>query len=220
MNFIHKIVSYLYPIKVKEISSERSGSLEVTLVNGQLVIDSKNANYSYGSLQQVLKKGLRYIGNEELQKAKNILVLGVAGGSVIKTLRNDFKLKASITGVEIDPDVIDLANSYFKLNSISNLNLIVADAFEFVKTTNTTYDFIIIDIFNDSKMPEELFNNDFWLHIYKSLNNDGKCLFNTIYTSQKDSLRNQELNSFLKNLFKSSKQLKTHRINELFVLEK
>jgi spermidine synthase len=62
MSFIQKIVSYLYPIKVKEISSERSGSLEVTLVNGKLVIDSENANYSYGSLQQVLKKGLHYIG--------------------------------------------------------------------------------------------------------------------------------------------------------------
>lgn len=218
MSFIQKIVSYLYPIKVKEISSERSGSLEVTLVNGKLVIDSENANYSYGSLQQVLKKGLHSIGTKKLQNLENILVLGVAGGSVIKTLRNDFNSNAKITGVEIDPDVIELANSYFKLNNVSDLELIIANAFDFIKTTNTTYDLIIIDIFNDSKMPKELFENQFWTSIHKSLNNNGWCLFNTIYSSKKDSQRNQQLNSYLKNLFKSCKQLKTHRINELFIL--
>lgn len=220
MSFIQKIVSYLYPIKVKEISSERSGSLEVTLVNGKLVIDSENANYSYGSLQQVLKKGLHSIGTEKLQKLENILVLGVAGGSVIKTLKNDFYSDAKITGVEIDPDVIELANRYFKLNSISNLNLVIADAFQFIKTTQETYDLIIIDIFNDSSMPNELFEDDFWNGIQQLLNNKGFCLFNSIYTSKKDLERNKQLNTHLESIFKTSKQLKTHLINELFILEK
>ena len=220
MNFIQKIISYLYPIKVKEISSQRSGSLEVTLVNGKLVIDSENANYSYGSLQQVLKKGLTHIGLDNLQKSENILVLGVAGGSVIKTLRNDFNIEAKITGVEIDPDIIELANTYFKLNSISNLELVIKDAFQFIKTTQETYDLIIIDIFNDSNMPNELFEDSFWITIEQLLKNKGFCLFNSIYTSKKDMNRNQQLNTLLENLFKFSKQLKTHRINELFILEK
>jgi len=220
MNFIRKIISYLYPIIIKEIASERSGNLEVTLVNGKLVIDSENANYSYGTLQKVLKKGLLYIGAEKVEQFNSILVLGVAGGSVIKTLRNDFYSSAKITGVEIDPDVIDLANNYFKLNSISNLDLIIVDAFEFIKTTNTTYDLIIIDIFNDSKMPQKLFETDFWNNILQLLNNKGTCLFNSIYTSKQDTHRNQQLSSYLKSLFKTSKQLKTHGINELFILEK
>jgi len=220
MNIIKKIASYIYPIKIKKIPSKRSGTLEITLINGKLVVDSENANYSYGSLQKVLKKGLAYIDFEKLQKLENILVLGVAGGSVIQTLRNDFNIKAKITGVEIDSDVIELANTYFKLNEISNLKLIIADAFEFLKNTNSTYDLIIIDIFNDSKMPKGLFDHIFWNLVHKSLNNGGICLFNTIYNSKKDMQRNQLLNSQLKTLFKSSKQIKTHRINELFILEK
>jgi len=220
MNFIQKIISYLYPIKVNEISSERSGSLEVTLVNGKLVIDSENANYSYGSLQKVLQKGLINIGAEILQKSENILVLGVAGGSVIQTLRNDFNIDAKITGVEIDSDVIQLANTYFKLNSISNLELVIADAFQFIKATQETYDLIIIDIFNDSNMPQELFEGDFWNRIQQLLSNKGVCLFNSIYTSNKDLERNKQLNTLLRSIFKSSKQLKTHRVNELFILEK
>jgi len=220
MNIIKKIASYIYPIKIKKITSKRSGTLEVTLVNGKLVVDSKNANYSYGSLQKVLKKGLLHIGYEKLQKPENILVLGVAGGSVIQTLRNDFNIKAKITGVEIDPDVIELANTYFKLNEISNLELIIANAFEFLKTTNITYDLIIIDIFNDSKMPKDLFDHLFWKRVHKLLNNNGLCLFNTIYTSKKDLQRNLQLSSQLKTLFKHSKQIKTHQINELYILEK
>ena len=56
MNIFKKIASYIYPIKLTEIPSDRSGSLEITLVNGKLVVDSENDNYSYGSLQKVLKK--------------------------------------------------------------------------------------------------------------------------------------------------------------------
>lgn len=220
MNFIQKVVSYLYPIKVKEISSERSGTLEVTLVNGQLVIDSENANYSYGSLQQVLKKGLRSIGTQELLKLENILVLGVAGGSVIKTLRNDFKVTAKITGVEIDPEIIFLANEYFKLSNTTDLELITTDAFQYIKKPHGKYDLIIIDIFNDATMPDELFENSFWKNIHNQLTGNGLCLFNSIYISKKEAKRNQQLANNLISFYSSIKRIKTHRINELFILRK
>ena len=220
MNFIQKITSYLYPIKIKEISSERSGSLEITLVNGKLVIDSENANYSYGSLQKVLKKGLSHIGVDTLQKLGNILVLGVAGGSVIQTLRNEFKVNAKITGVEIDPEVLFLANEYFKLSNTSDLELITTDAFKYIKKPHGKYDLIIIDIFNDAKMPDELFEDSFWKNINNQLTNNGLCLFNSIYISKKEAERNQQLANDLTSFYASIHQIKTHQINELFILSK
>jgi spermidine synthase len=63
---------------------------------------------------------LSFIGKQKLEQLDSILVLGVAGGSVIQTLRSDFKLNAKITGVEIDADVIHLANTYFQLNKTTN----------------------------------------------------------------------------------------------------
>jgi len=220
MNIIKKIVSYIWPIKVKEIPSARSGTLEVTLVNGKLVIDSENANYSYGSLQKVLKKGLLHIGTERLQQLKNILVLGVAGGSVIQTLRNDFKVNAKITGVEIDSEIIILANEYFKLSHTTNLELVTADAFQYIKTPQNNYDLIIIDIFNDTKMPNDLFENTFWKNINNQLTNNGLCIFNSIYISKKELERNQQLTTRLNEFFSSIKRIKTHKINELFILKK
>ncbi|MGB0973370.1 MAG: spermidine synthase [Flavobacteriaceae bacterium] len=220
MNLLKQLISYIYPINVKTITSERSGTLEVTLVNGKLVMDSANANYSYGSLQKVLKKGLSFIGKNQLEEMSSILVLGVAGGSVIQTIRNDFKLDTKITAIEIDPDVIALANTYFQLNNTDNVELITADAFEYIKSTTTTYDLIIVDIFNDTQMPEELFRTAFWKHICKLLTENGLCIFNSIYTSTNDLHRNSVLKTQLTTLFKQNDSIKTNQINEVIIVKK
>jgi hypothetical protein len=81
-------------------------------------MDSKNTNYSYGSLQRILRRGLQSIGFKYIKDCNSILVLGIAGGSVIKTLVNEIDYEGEITGVEIDPEIISLADKYFKLNEI------------------------------------------------------------------------------------------------------
>lgn len=219
MNIFKKIISYIYPINVKKVVSERSGVIEITYVNGKLVMDSKHANYSYGDLQKVLQKGLRHIGKEKLQKCESILILGVAGGSVIQTLIKEFEITAAITGVEIDETTLKLANSYFKLSDVGQLNLINADAFQFINTSKSTFDLIIVDIFNDDQMPNELFLDMFWNDTYKLLSNNGLCLFNSIVTSEENMERNSTLISSLKQNFSDTQVIKTH-INELFIIQK
>jgi predicted membrane-bound spermidine synthase len=130
-----KIFSFLIPIKIYQAKSSLSKSIEITWANGELVLDSENTNYSYGSLQRILKIGLKNIGFDKIVNMKDVLVLGVAGGSVIKTLVDDINYKGKITGVEIDPEIIKIANTYFKLDEINNLELVIEDAFEFVLKT-------------------------------------------------------------------------------------
>ena len=77
-----KILSYLYPITIYNKPSGISKSIEVTLYNGKMLLNTKNTNYSYGSLQAILKKGLLDIGAAEISSMESILILGVAGGSV------------------------------------------------------------------------------------------------------------------------------------------
>ena len=132
---IRKLLSYLLPITVFKTKSNWSKSIEITWANGELVLDSENTNYSYGSLQRILRLGLKTIGFRQIRKMNTILVLGVAGGSVIKTLNDEIQFKGKIIGVEIDPEIIKIANSYFQLNQIPNLSLLNTDAFEFVLKT-------------------------------------------------------------------------------------
>jgi spermidine synthase len=71
---------------------------------------------------------LKKIGFSKIEPMQNILVLGVAGGSVIKTLADEIKYKGQITGIELDEKVIQLANEYFQLHNIKTLKILQGDA--------------------------------------------------------------------------------------------
>jgi spermidine synthase len=217
---VQKLFSYFIPITIYKKNSALSKSLEVTWNNGELVLDSKNTNYSYGSLQRILRKGLKYIGFKRIRNFNNVLVLGVAGGSVIKTLVDEIKFKGKITGVEIDKSIIDIANEYFKLNSIPNLEIVIDDAFEFVLKTKDKYDLIIIDIFQDTTMPNFLFEDFFIKRINALLQLNGFILFNTMVINKKDEARNINYKKkFTKNYsLRMYPKVEVH--NELFTIKK
>lgn len=215
-----KFFSYFIPINVVKKNSSISTTLEVTWNNGELVLDSKNTNYSYGSLQRILRKGLKYIGYDRIKKFESVLILGVAGGSVIKTLVDEIKFKGKITGVEIDKEVVEIAHKYFRLNEIKNLEIIIDDAFEFVLKTKEKYDLIIIDIFQDTKMPNFLFEDFFINRVNFLLNKDGFILFNTMVISQKDRIRNLDYKKKFDGKYSLRMYPKVEEHNELFTIKK
>ncbi|MEZ4786299.1 MAG: fused MFS/spermidine synthase [Flavobacterium haoranii] len=215
-----KYLSYFLPVNIHKKTSQISKNLEVTWNNGQLVLDSENTNYSYGSLQRILRKGLKYIGYSRIQNFNSVLVLGVAGGSVIKTLVDEVKFTGKITGVEIDKDVVEIANSFFKLDQIENLNIVVDDAFEFVLKTKEKYDLIIIDIFQDTTMPNFLFEDFFIQRVNFLLNVNGFILFNTMVLDYKDRRRNAAYKSRFDEKYSVRMYPKVEVHNELFTIKK
>ena len=217
---IKRLLSYLLPIKIHQKKSEFSKNLEVTWNNGYLVLDSENTNYSFGSLQRVLKKGLKYIGYDRINKFDSILILGVAGGSIIETLKNDLKFEGKITGVEIDPAAIEIANKYFGLDQFNNVEIIIDDAFEFVLKTKEKYDLIVIDIFQDTTMPNLLFEDFFINRINFLLNINGFILFNTMILDYKDRRRNAIYKSKFDSNYSVRLYPKIEVHNELFTIKK
>lgn len=216
-----RLLSYFYPIKIHTQKSVLSQSLEITWANGNLVMDSENTNYSYGSLQRILKLGLKNIGFAKIKRMESILVLGVAGGSVIKTLVDEIQFKGKITGVEIDTEIIKMANQYFKLDEMKQLQIVIDDAFEFVLKTKEKYNLIIIDVFQDTKMPNFLFESFFINRVCFLLKSKGFILFNTMLLNNEENLRNQKLVDEFKTenfLIKTIPRVEKH--NELIVIEK
>lgn len=217
---LKKLFSYFIPINVFQQKSNVSQTLEVTWINGKLVLDSKNTNYSYGSLQRILRKGLKFIGFERIKTMDHILVLGVAGGSVIKTLVDEINFEGKITGVEIDNSVITIANEYFHLDQIKNLEIIIDDAFEFVLKTKNKYDVVIIDVFQDTKMPNFLFETYFINRICYLLQPKGFILFNTMILNEKQKQLNLDFfNAFDVSEYIVTKLHKVEELNELIVVE-
>lgn len=175
-----RLLSYIYPI-TKKIESTYNGTLELTWFRGKKLLNTKNANYSYGSLEKILRIGFN---NISLNSCKNILILGLGGGNVVKTLRNKFKYKNKITAIEIDPVIIKIAKEEYQIKNNANLEIICADAFTFVKENKMNYDFIIIDLFLDDTIPEKFFKNEFW----RNLTNAKQLLFNASLHKKQESL--------------------------------
>lgn len=217
---LKKIFSYLYPITIYKKKSKLSSVLEITWVNGELVLDSENTNYSYGSLQRILRKGLKEIGFDAISKMDSVLVLGVGAGSVLRTLTDEIQCKATITGVEIDSEVIEIATTYFKLGEIKNVTIIIDDAFEFVLKTTEKYDLIIIDVFQDTAMPNFLFEPFFSNRIGNLLQHNGYLLFNTMLLNIEAVQRNENYcKQFNPNEYSVRTVPKVEKHNELIIVK-
>ena len=215
-----RLLSYLIPINIFKTKSKISKTLEVTWANGELVLDTLNTNYSYGSLQRILKKGLKVVGFEKILEMQSILILGVAAGSVIKTLTDEINFTGEITGVEIDEEIIKIGNDFFNLNDIQNLEIIIEDAYKFVLKTKKKYDLIVVDIFEDNKMPNFLYEKYFIERLCFILNIKGFIVFNTMVLNG-----NYQNNLFYKkqfdlNDFKLSSIPNLEGFNELIIVEK
>jgi len=213
---LYKLLSYIFPINLYKTDSEISGSLEISLHNGKMLLDSQNTNYSYGSLQRILRFGLQKIGFKKICSMQNILILGVAGGSVIKTLTEEIGFQDKMKGVELDPKVIEIANKRFGLSKIKNLEMIIDDAQQFVKTEKTKYELIVIDIFQDVVMPSFLFERQFAEDINLLLSTKGIILFNTMKINSKEKINT----AFFQENFNLNSSYTLEKHNTIFIFEK
>jgi spermidine synthase len=157
------------------IPSKKNGTLELTYLDGRLVLDSENANYSYGSLQEVLKLGLQQLSWDQNGRA---LVLGLGGGSVVETLVEEFGHQGPIVGVEYDEELIAIAHEEFNLDRFSSLTVVIDDAFRWSFQNNQVFDLIIIDVFNDALVHPKVFDADFVDCIEQKLAKNGVLLIN------------------------------------------
>jgi len=83
----------------------------------------------------------------ESRSRLNILVLGVGGGAVIRQALHLLPVD-SVTGIELDPVHIDVANRWFGLEAEKRVKLVCADAREWLgANTDQRFDLVIDDLF-------------------------------------------------------------------------
>ncbi len=184
---VFRLLSYFVVIPGRRIQSSVNGRLEINYANGKKMLDSANTNYSYGSLQQVLRFGLKKM---DLSAVSSVLVLGLGGGSVIGTLRRDFGFHGHITGVEVDPVMIEISSSEFGLIADTQLSIVSRDAMDFLNSSSDQFDLIIVDLFLDKQLPEMVFSSGFWEAVNLHLSREGQFLLNAGFDHQADKCQN------------------------------
>lgn len=207
-----RLLSYIYPI-TKKIKSDYNGIVEITWYNGKKLLNSKNANFSYGSLEKILQVGFR---NLDLSTCKNILLLGLGGGNVIKTLQEDYNYQHKITAIEIDSVIIKIAKDEFGISNSDKVKIICTDAFDFVAKNTEVFDLIIVDLFIDDTIPTPFFTNNFWQH----LTHTKQLLFNAaLHVNNNEPLQN--IKQLLeKNAFKITQLDNVNKTNTLLIAKK
>ena len=176
MNVFQKLRSYVFS-STRRIASDFNGELEVTLINGRKVLDSAHANYSYGSLQRILRFALQQI---DLGGVKSVLLLGLGGGSVVATLRQEFAFGGHITAVDLDPAVIRIAAEEFGIVPDDNLAVFCADAQEYLRCHPARHDLVIVDVFIDNQVPAPFLAPEFWQLVAQRVAPVGVVVFNSM----------------------------------------
>lgn len=174
MTFIKNITSYLYPILIESKEGSVTPYLEVIKSNGKFILNSENANYSFGGLHTIFDSLFKKIDIKQYD-FKNVLILGMGAGSVVSLLQDKYSCDCQITAIERDEVVIEFAKKYFGIEKHNNVSIINEDAFEYVGSTDNKYDLIISDLFIDNDVPQ-IFASKEYLSNLKRISRDNSCI--------------------------------------------
>lgn len=196
------------PLLIEATEGRVTTYLEVMMSDGKLILNSKNANYSYDSLHRIFKDLFHEIGLQNYS-FKNILILGMGGGSVISLIRDVYKIPTPITAVEKDPVVINLARKYFNIEKFEHLTIVEDDAFDFVQETTDKFDLIISDLFIDAEVPRK-FSSLGYLNNIRKISSKSSCVIYNKITEYKN--HKEEMKLFSKNFTRCFPNSVSHKI--------
>lgn len=132
----------------------------------------------------------------------NVLLLGLAGGTIARQLHHFYGEKVNLTGVELDPAVLSIAKQYFSLDNLP-LKMYNQDARLFLRQTTEQYDIIIVDVYhNEFEIPWNMTTKEFWGLVAQKLTPNGLAAMN-VATSTKNQILLQALTNTQLEIFKN-----------------
>src|SRR3989344_388669 len=165
--FGNNLINFLSGTMVlEEVKSSINGKITVvkSLAFGTY-IQVGGLTQSGGIMHQVWRKPLKKVkSNKPSTRAQaeglqvtSCLILGLAGGTVVKLVKK-FWPDAKITGVDIDPVMVELGRKHLGLNK-NNVSVQIDDAYEYLKNSrtpklqNSKYDLVLIDLYVGDEYP-------------------------------------------------------------------
>lgn len=119
-------------------------------------------------------------------KQGTAVVLGLAGGTLTRLLTTYFP-NWTITGVELDGQIVDVAKRYFHLAE-QPIDIVVDDGRNFMQSTDQQFDLIFIDVFtNEYYIPWHMTTLEFMETLAEHQPDDGMIALN-IGSASEDTL--------------------------------
>lgn len=135
-------------------------------------IQADGLTQSGGIVEKIWKQTLKKVRRSQIAVHRS-LILGLGGGTAAKLI-GKFWPKAKITGVEIDPVMIELGKKYLGLDKAKvDIKITDADKFKF-----GSYDLVIVDTY---------FGDEFVDLVKPDLLKSNTVIFNRLYYGDKRS---------------------------------
>jgi spermidine synthase len=167
----------MFGVKIlEEKDSKYNGHLRVVRSLGLgTYIQAGGLTQSGGVVGTIWKPVLKKVKGKR-QEVKEVLILGLGGGTAAKYIRLLWP-ESKITGVDIDPIMVELGNKYLGLDKV-NVDAKIADAYGF---NSSGYDLVIVDLYNGDQFPRKFEDGKF----LKRLTKNKLVIFNRLYFGDK-----------------------------------
>jgi spermidine synthase len=120
----------------------------------------------------------------------DVLIVGLAGGTVsnlITRLLRPLLPGLAITGIEIDPRVIEVADRYFDLDR-SHLQTVAADGRVWLRGSAERFDLILLDAYRQPSIPAHLATREFFEEVRDHLAPGGLAVVNVFAPASSSAL--------------------------------
>lgn len=211
------ILSYFYLVTIKKIPSDFNPGLCLQMEAGRLLLNTTNANYSYGNLHKVFEEIFEQI-EIDTKPPQNVLLLGLGTGSVIDIMQRQYGFEPQITAIELDPAVIDCLQFWDNLN-LDKTKIICGDAFQEIKKLKSGFDLIIVDLFIDMDVHPDIHKKEFIDQLKSMVSENGTVLINYIVNTKKQKEEFAEFQLLLMNYFKEITGHEVMNINRVLELK-
>ncbi len=189
-------LSYVMEIPLESRSSGFNPQLQVSLVRNRFQLSTQKSIYSFDDLYVNFFRAFEVI---PLPKdGCSVLILGLGLASIPFMLERHFSRKYHYVAVEIDEEVIALANKYTLTRLESRVEVYCTDAAIFVETCQRQFDLVIVDLFLDDIIPSFLADVQGNKKVKSLISPGGIVLYNRLYRTRRDQ---EQTRHFHQNVF-------------------
>lgn len=172
-----------HEIKVVDIDDIRYLIFGTGITREQSAIKLSNLDEDVFEYSKIALLSLHFISN-----ISSILIVGLGGGIIPRQI-NKFLPEVHVDVLEIDPEVIKIAEEFFYFKTNEKVHVHVGDALLSIKNLGRQYDIIIVDAFGHNYTPFPLMSVEFLRDIKERCSKTGIVVFNTspayvMYNSQ------------------------------------
>jgi spermidine synthase len=152
---------------------------ELILNEGQAIHSIYNSqdNLTHGYWDYLLVANAFQSAQSSAPSPRSLAILGLAGGTTARQYRLAYGDSVDITGVEIDPAILDIGHRYFHLGD-AHAHEVVSDARYWLDTQAGHYDVIVLDAYRQPYIPFHLTTEEFFAQVRDHLNPGGVAAVN------------------------------------------